>query len=51
MLPKKSMQTDTVQIDMTNTILDKIATEEKKSLKMSQKKEVHDEPYKAEEEE
>ena len=51
MLPKKSMQTDTVQIDMTNTILDKIATEEKKSLKMSQKKEVYDEPYKAEEEE
>ena len=51
MLPKKSMQTDTVQIDMTNTILDKIATEEKKSLKMSQKKEVQDEPYKAEEEE
>ena len=42
MLPKKSMQTDTVQIDMTNTILDKIATEEKKSLKMSQKKEVYD---------
>jgi len=42
MLPKKSMQTDTVQIDMTNTILDKIATEEKKSLKLSQKKEVHD---------
>jgi len=31
-----------VQIDMTNTILDKIATEEKKSLKMSQKKEL---PY------
>ena len=42
MLPKKSMQTDTVQIDMTNTILDKIAKEEKKSLKMSQKKEI---PY------
>ena len=42
MLPKKSMQTDTVQIDMTSTILDKIATEEKQSLKMSQKKEL---PY------
>jgi len=42
MLPKKSMQTDTVQIDMTSTILDKIAKEEKKSLKMSQKKEL---PY------
>jgi hypothetical protein len=42
MLPKKTMQTDTVQIDMTNTILDKIAKEEKKSLKMSQKKEL---PY------
>jgi hypothetical protein len=42
MLPKKSVQTDTVQIDMTNTILDKIAKEEKKSLKMSQKKEA---PY------
>jgi hypothetical protein len=42
MLPKKSIQTDTVQIDMTNTILDKIAKEEKKSLKMSQKKEA---PY------
>ena len=42
MLPKKSMQTDMVQIDMTSTILDKIATEEKQSLKMSQKKEL---PY------
>ena len=41
MLPKKTMQTDTVQIDMTSTILDKIAKEEK-SLKMSQKKEL---PY------
>ena len=53
MLPKKSMQTDTVQIDMTNTILDKIATEEKKSLKMSQKKEVYDgeDLYETEEEE
>jgi hypothetical protein len=42
MLPKKSIQTDMVQIDMTSTILDKIAKEEKKSLKMSQKKEI---PY------
>ena len=42
MLPKKSMTTDTVQIDMSNTILDQIATQEKKSLKMSQKKEL---PY------
>ena len=42
MLPKKTMQTDTVQIDMTSTILDKIAKEEKKSLKMSKKKEL---PY------
>ena len=40
MLPKKSTQTDTVQLDMTSTILDKIAKEEKKSLKMSQKKEL-----------
>jgi hypothetical protein len=36
------MQTDAVQIDMTSTILDKIAKEEKKSLTMSQKKEI---PY------
>ena len=43
MFPKKSMQTDTVQIDMTSTILDKIAKEEKKSLKMSQKKEIPNE--------
>ena len=40
MLPKKSMQTDTVQIDMTSKILDQIAKEEKKSLKMSQTKEL-----------
>ena len=46
MLPKKSMQTDMVQIDMTSTILDKIATEEKKSLKMSQKKEIPHEEVK-----
>jgi DNA-directed RNA polymerase subunit F len=42
MLPKKTMQTDAVQIDMTSTILDKIAKEEKKSLTLSQKKEI---PY------
>lgn len=47
MLPKKSMQTDTLQIDMTSTILDKIAVEEKKSLKMSQIKEL---PYEEAEE-
>jgi hypothetical protein len=46
MLPKKSMQTDMVQIDMTSTILDKIAKEEKKSLKMSQKKEIPHEEVK-----
>ena len=40
MLPKRSMQTDTVQIDMTSKILDQIAKEEKKSLKMSQTKEL-----------
>ena len=40
MLPKKSVQTDTVQIDMTSKILDQIAKEEKKSLKMSQTKEL-----------
>ena len=40
MLPKKSTQTDTVQIDMTSKILDQIAKEEKKSLKMSQTKEL-----------
>ena len=46
MLPKKSMQTDMVQIDMTSTIRDKIAKEEKKSLKISQKKEIPHEEVK-----
>tara|TARA_R100000234_G_scaffold119339_2_gene102003 strand:+ start:367 stop:1083 length:717 start_codon:yes stop_codon:yes gene_type:complete len=39
MLPKKAVQTDTVQIDMTNQILDDIEKEEKR-LKLEQKKEL-----------
>ena len=40
MLPKKAIQTDTVQIDMTNEIVDQIEKEEKR-LKIEQKKEIN----------
>ena len=39
MLPKKAVQTDTMQIDMTNQILNDIEKEEKR-LKLEQKKEL-----------
>mgnify|MGYP003676183820 FL=1 len=39
MLPKKAIQTDTMQIDMTSQIVDQIATEEKR-VKLEQKKEI-----------
>jgi len=42
MLPKKAVQTDTMQIDMTSQIVDQIAKEEKR-VKLEQKKEItHD---------
>lgn len=39
MLPKKAVQTDTMQIDMTSQIVDQIAQEEKR-VKLEQKKEL-----------
>ena len=39
MLPKKAVQTDTMQIDMTSQIVDQIEKEEKR-VKLEQKKEI-----------
>ena len=38
MTPSKTQQTDTIQIDVSKKILDEIATEETRQLKLERKK-------------